>query len=124
MKCSIWHIRLKQTRSDHHVLLSRVTYQTLHTRQRVVGVVQRVGQLVDAIVGLAVAVEADAHCNAAKRGNTESRQLLLTSAVLTSRTKSLPPPKTTVAPSLKSTDSKRKVLQRKQCGKHASRRIV
>lgn len=57
---------------DVHVLLSRVTYQTLHTRQRVVGVVQRVGQLVDAIVGLTVAVEADAHCNAAKRGNTES----------------------------------------------------
>lgn len=67
---------------DVHVLLCTVTYQTLHTRQRVVGVVQRVGQLVDAIVGLAVAVEADAHCNAAKRGNTESRQpfgkLLLT----------------------------------------------
>lgn len=90
-----------------------ITYQTLHTRQRVVGVVQRVGQLVDAIVGLAVAIEADAHCNAAKRGNTESRQpfgkLLLASAVLTSRIKSLPP-------SLKSTNSKRKVLQWKRCG--------
>lgn len=97
-----------------------VTYQTLHTRQRVVGVVQRVGQLVDAIVGLAVAIEADTHCNAAKRGNTESRQpfgkLLLESAVLTSRIKSLPPPKTTVVPSLKSSNSKRKVLQWKQCG--------
>lgn len=48
----------------------RRTYQAVHAAQRVVGVVQRVRQLVDAVVGLAVAVETHAHGHAA--GETQS----------------------------------------------------
>lgn len=44
----------------------RSTYQTVHAAQRVVGIVQGVGQLVDSIVGLTVAIETDAHGDAAE----------------------------------------------------------
>lgn len=57
--------------------LCSATYQILHSSQRVVGIVQRVGQLVDAVVGLTVAVEAKAHCHAASRqeaGRVSSQQ--------------------------------------------------
>lgn len=50
-----------------------VTHQTVHTAQRVIGVVQGVGQLVDTVVGLAVAIETHAHCNAAERGNRKGQ---------------------------------------------------
>lgn len=40
--------------------LYSATYQSVDSRQRVIGIVQGVRQLVDAIVGLAIAVETDA----------------------------------------------------------------
>lgn len=43
------------------------TYQAVHSTQGVVGVVEGVGQLVHAIVGLAVAVETHAHRDAVER---------------------------------------------------------
>ena len=55
---------------SHHVTLMLgalcFTYQTVHTAQRMIGVVQGVGQLVHAVIGLAVAIETHTHCNAAE----------------------------------------------------------
>lgn len=43
------------------------TNQTVHAAQRVIGIVNRVGQLVDSIVGLTVAIETHTHSNTEKR---------------------------------------------------------
>lgn len=54
------------------------TYQAVHAAQRVVGVVQGVGQLVHAVVGLAVAIETHTHCDAAERGGRAGDRLVFT----------------------------------------------
>lgn len=41
------------------------TYQTVHTAQCVISVVQGVGQLVHTVIGLAVAIETHTYCDAA-----------------------------------------------------------
>lgn len=46
------------------------TYQTVHTVHCVIGVVQGVGQLVHAIIGLTVAIETHTHGDAAERRGT------------------------------------------------------
>jgi len=51
----------------HDVGQIRFTYQTVHTTQCVIGVVQGVGQLVYAIVCLTVAIETHTHPDARKR---------------------------------------------------------
>lgn len=56
-----------------HSLIKASTYQAVHTTHCVIGVVQRVGQLVYAVIGLTVAVETHTHCDAAERGETEGQ---------------------------------------------------
>lgn len=46
------------------------TYQTVHAVQCVIGIVQGVGQLVHAVIGLTVAIETHTHCDAAQRRGT------------------------------------------------------
>lgn len=47
-------------------LYSICTYQAVHSCQRVIGVVEGIGQLVHAIIGFAVSIETHSHGNAAK----------------------------------------------------------
>lgn len=49
------------------------TYQAVHTAQRVIGVVQGVGQLVHAVIGLTVAIETHTHRDAAERRGVEAQ---------------------------------------------------
>ncbi len=49
------------------------TYQTVHSSQCVIGIVQGVGQLVHAVIGLTVAIETHTHCDAAERGGMEGQ---------------------------------------------------
>lgn len=57
----------------HHMTLKHVTYQTVHAAQCVIGIVEGVGQLVHAVVGLAVAIETHTHCDAAERRSMEEQ---------------------------------------------------
>lgn len=47
-----------------------LTYQTVNTTKCVIGIVQRIGQLVHTVVGLTVAIETYTHCDAAERRDT------------------------------------------------------
>lgn len=58
---------------DTNVRSSVFTYQTVHTTQRMIGVVQGVGQLVHAVIGLTVAIETHTHCDAAERRGMEGQ---------------------------------------------------
>lgn len=47
-----------------------LTYQTVNTTKCVIGIVQRIGQLVHTVVGLTVAIETYTHCDAVERRDT------------------------------------------------------
>lgn len=52
---------------DANVKRPVFTYQTVHAAQCMIGIVERVGQLVHAIICLTVAIETHTHRDAAKR---------------------------------------------------------
>lgn len=59
--------RTERSRSSRPAASHPFTHQVLHAAQRAVGTVERVGQLVHAVVGLAVAIETHSDGRAARK---------------------------------------------------------
>lgn len=79
------YTKKKEHRSfKYHKLwrLACFSHQTVDATQRVIGVVERIGQLVDPIVGLAVPIETHSYSTTVKRKKTSRKKKTLTNCCI------------------------------------------